>query len=231
MRKVLILYRKNDILCFTSIKPLNFKRKFFKSNIKKLLLELKINPSKIIFGKQIHSNKILVVEDNTKGIKKVDGFITNLKNILLCIFTADCVPVFIYEKVIGCIGIVHCGWRGIYKGIIKNAMRKLIKNYRVRPNNLRFILGPSIKKCCYEVSKDLIDRFKRRFKGIGIKERGKRYYLSLDEIIKYEILKFKVPKKNIVECKLCTFCDKTKFFSYRRDGKGTGRMLSGIIME
>ncbi|MFH1824711.1 MAG: peptidoglycan editing factor PgeF [Candidatus Firestonebacteria bacterium] len=235
MQKVLIFHKKNNILCFTSIKPLNFKGKFLKENIKKLLAELKINPKKIIFGKQIHSNKVLIVENKAvKNSQEVDGFITNQKNVLLCVFTADCIPVFIHNRVTGCIGLVHCGWKGIYKEIIKNAIKKLIKNYSVQPKNLNLILGPSIKKCCYEVSKDLADKFKKKFGNARESERSEkskeRYYIGLDEIVKHQILKFKIPKKNVRIINECTSCKKGKYFSYRRDGKRTGRMLSGIIM-
>lgn len=230
MQKVLI-FRKNDILVFTSVKPLSFKTGYFHRNIKELFKYLKIYPQNVVFAHQVHSNKIVVVKDNSKerNIREADGFITNKDNVLLLVFTADCLPVFIYDKVSGCIGITHCGWRGTYKEILRKAIIKLRKNYNVKYKNLKFIFGPNIKSCCYEVKENLIKKFRKKFGNTGLVKRGEKFYLDIEKINKYQIATFKIPSRNIRKNSYCTRCRGDMFFSFRRDSKTGDRMVSGII--
>lgn len=232
LQKTVIHSRKNNVLCFTSAKPLNFKEKYFKNNTEKICSYLKIKPIKIVYAKQIHSKKAVIVRSpKVKVLQKADGFITGLKNILLVIFTADCLPVFIYDKQNKSIGIAHSGWRGTYKEIIKNVVKKMKKCYNVKNKDLKFIFGPYIKKCCYEVGEDLAGKFENKFGRSGVIKRKGRFYLDLAEINKKQILKLGIPEKNISSKKVfCTSCKNRLFYSYRRDGKGTGRMMNGIIV-
>jgi polyphenol oxidase len=154
--------------------------------------------------KQIHSNKILsaqlikndqLVGDGLyleKGIKKN-----------LCILTADCLPVLF----IGDEGeaLIHAGWRGIKDGILENKILKKLKPKQV-------FIGPSIKKCCYEVSPDFHLNFPSSECFI---KKGDKLFFSLDQEITDQLKKL-FPFLEILVDKHCTCCDK-KFHSFRRD--------------
>lgn len=154
--------------------------------------------------KQVHSSKILtassIKNDNLEG----DGLFLEKgikKN--LCILTADCLPVlFIGEEGEA---LIHAGWRGIKEGILENKILKTLKPKQV-------FIGPSIKKCCYEVSPD----FKKNFPSSKCFYKvGDKLFFSLDEEITNRLKKL-FPFLEILVDKHCTCCDK-KFHSFRRD--------------
>ena len=154
--------------------------------------------------KQIHSNKILpssiIKNDHFEG----DGiFLEEGSKKNLCILTADCLPVlFIGEEGEA---LIHAGWRGIKNGILEN---KILKDLKPK----QMFIGPSIKKCCYEVSPDFQANFpsSKSF----LKNQGKLFF-SLDEEIQDRVKKL-FPLLEILVDKHCTYCDK-KFHSFRRD--------------
>ena len=174
---------------------------------------------------------IAVNTSKVKNLQEADGFITNKAGFLLLIFTADCLPVIIYEKNGKAVGITHCGWKSTYKGIAIRAIKKMIRNYKLEIRNLRVVFGPSIHPCCYEVSKDLIDKFERKFGKVGTVVRKGKYYLDLEKINTEQLKRMGIKGRNISKNKYCTHCETKKYYSYRRDGKGTGRMVTGVMID
>lgn len=115
---------------------------------------------------QVHGNTVLSLEE--RGIEKfsekielydADGIFTSLKNYLLCIKTADCIPLLFYDKISKTIGAVHCGWRGTYNGILINAKNMLAGYYNLNLENVIVVIGPGICKNCYTVKEDLYEKF------------------------------------------------------------------------
>jgi len=200
-----------------TIKPIDFS--FYNSererNFRKLLKDIRINPFKIFEPIQEHSDRISYVSKGSYEILKTDALYTFEKNLLLTVKTADCFPLFFWNK--NTVGIIHCGWRSLKKGIIKNLFKY------IRANKTQFFIGPGIRECCYRVGKEFYDFFKD-----FIDKRNKNLYLSLPKFIISELTKNKVSLKNIIDSKLCTFCREDLFFSYRR-GDVKKRMLSFII--
>jgi polyphenol oxidase len=230
-RKTMILSRSRIVL-FTTAKPYNMKLGFFWKNIKKYLKKNGLSPDKIMVAKQIHSSKFITVKNRkTKLHKKIDGFITPLKNVLLVVFTADCLPVMFFDREKSVIGLAHCGWRGTYKELAAKIVRAMKKQYKLKGKDIFVRFGPCILPCCYEVSKDLALKFTKKFGRQTVRLRGKKYYLGLPEAVKVQLKKNGIPEKNIKGTNECTMCDPPRYFSYRRDGKGTGRMATGIMIS
>ena len=226
--KIWKLNTKN-IIAFTSIKPLSYKQAEFDKNIPLLLKSLEIKPEVTAFAKQVHGGKVLEVKSKSfASNREADGLVTVKKDVMLLIFTADCLPVFIYDQKTGATGITHCGWRSTEKNIIGKAVEKL-KKYGSKTNDLRFVLGPRIKECCYEVGPEFTANFQKKYKNTGVYTRKGKLHFSLSDIVKLQLKKLGIPAKNVVDTARCTCCEKKSYFSYRRDGAGTGRMVSGII--
>jgi YfiH family protein len=183
-----------------------------------------------VFAKQIHDNHIVNISSSHRGcgafsddnaINNCDGFITNKKNIALCIQTADCLPIFILDKKNGIISNLHAGWRSTVKKIIIKGINLLIELYNSNPKDIIISFGPCIRECCYEVSAD----FKNTFNKESIHNKKGRYYLNL---IKENIEQAKtLGVHNILsDSALCTSCNIDLFYSHRKEGLKSGRTMS-----
>jgi len=172
---------------------------------------------------QVHSNRVKIA--NESGIyPATDGVITNKKELLLCIQTADCAPIFLFAPQKKVIGALHGGWRGIARNIIRVAIDRLKSTFEIEPYNLLAAVGPSLRNHCFEIGPDILHHFDDRF----ILEEDDQYYLSFAELIKYELIEAGLIKDNIDILDYCTKCDPHMFYSYRGDNQVTGRMLNTI---
>ncbi|WP_418586799.1 peptidoglycan editing factor PgeF [Intestinibacter sp.] len=184
-------------------------------------------------NKQIHSNIVNKVDkDNIGQIIDGDAIITNEKNVPLLILTADCVPVVLVDKVNKAVGLVHAGWRGTYGKICSETLQSMKENYNTNPEDVVAIIGPSIGKCCYEVSYDLVEKFSALLPNADEKIyeiRDEKYYLDLWEINTQILKEFGVLKSNIINMNICTSCNCNRFFSYRKHDKTPKRI--GTFIE
>lgn len=182
---------------------------------------------------QIHSDIVNVIDKDNIG-QKVDGdaLITNIKDVPLLIFTADCVPIAIIDKKNKAIGIAHAGWRGTYDKIAQKTIECMSDNYFTNAQDVVCVIGPSIGPCCYEVSKELIEKFNtivtnKEEKFYIIKE--EKYYLDLWKINEYILKCAGVKEENIINLNICTSCRCDEFHSYRKHDKTPKRI--GMILE
>ena len=184
-------------------------------------------------NKQIHSNIVNKVDkDNIGQIIDGDAIITNEKNVPLLILTADCVPVVLVDTINKAVGLVHAGWRGTYGKICAETLQSMKENYNTKPEDVVAIIGPSIGKCCYEVSYDLVEKFSALLSNADEKIyeiRDDKYYLDLWEINTQILKEFGVLKSNIITMNICTSCNCDRFFSYRKHDKTPKRI--GTFIE
>lgn len=195
---------------------------------------LDIDYDKLVSAKQVHGINVtrVTLDDIGKGSKDyetsidiTDALITNNPDLPLFAFYADCVPIFIVDSVQKAIGIVHSGWKGTLDNIAGNTIDAFINEFHSKPKDLIAIIGPYICKNCYEVSDDII----KRFKDSGYVEDSEIFSNNLDlgNIIKNQLLDKGLV--NIEKTEYCTSCSLDMFFSHRKENGKTGRM-AGIIM-
>lgn len=191
---------------------------------------------KIVFAKQLHTDVVEVVNENNVADCKnsfdygVDGIITDRKNIALCVFTADCVPVLLYDTVKKVIGAVHSGWRGTVQKIAKNAVTKMNHEFGCEPENIIAAIGPSIGKCCFEIGEDAAEMFQNSHEEIYenlVKPCGEKYYADVAGFIEYDLRELGVSK--IDRSDACTKCRNDIFFSHRCGD--LGRQCAFIMMR
>ena len=192
----------------------------------------------LVLLKQTHSNKFhLINKKKYKFFKQKlsgDALITNEKKIALGILTADCAPIFIYDKKNKKIAAIHSGWKGALKGISEKIIQNFYKNGS-KLKNLQVVIGPCISEKNYEVKSDFLKKFLKKNKNnkIFFKNIKKRLFFNLAKFIAYSIKKKGV--KNIEIIKKDTFQIKNNFFSSRRALKKNdndyGRNISVIMIN
>lgn len=183
---------------------------------------------------QIHSDTVINadtvaaaswnVENRNVPEKTGDALISAQQGAALGIFTADCVPIFILDIATPAIGISHAGWRGTLARIAAKTLTQMKNNFGTLTENCLIYLGPSIQKCCYTVSPDLISQFVEHF-GDTVQN---GLNLSLQTAIFCQLVDSGVNSESILTSPFCTACHTDKFYSYRAEDGQTGRMLSFI---
>lgn len=198
-------------------------------NRKALMEELNWDLDKCVFAHQTHTDNIhkVIKEDIGKGaysdesaIPECDALYTREKNILLGVFTADCVPVLIYDKEQHIIAAIHAGWRGTTKEITKKMCEKLIYEEDCDPKELYAFIGPAADFFSYEVDQDVIDEMKKMSFNIEkymIKKSNGKYLID-NKRMNYQMLRDAgIPDLNIMVHDGDTMSNEEDFFSWRRD--------------
>lgn len=170
--------------------------------------------------------------DYESALSSTDGLYTNDSGILLTLCYADCVPLYFYDRSSKRIGAAHAGWKGSVGGIAS----KMIENWEKqgsRLEDIEVVIGPSICGDCYKVDNLVINEAKKWYDRdekksfLPVLDEPETFYFSLQKFNKDIFLKAGVLERNIYITRLCTSCS-PDFFSYRRDGGHTGRMISYI---
>lgn len=179
---------------------------------------LNLNAQNLVIPQQMHTANV-ECNLNPRAISKTDGIISSTTDLVLSIQVADCLPIFYLDKVTQEFGLIHAGWRGIAKGIMESFFKKINGSLA----NKYFIIGPSIRKCCFEVGSEVALQFPNAFLSEG---KGDRWNLDLQSTVKQKMLNHGTINQNINEIEECTCCNADKYHSYRRDGTNAGRMIA-----
>ena len=162
---------------------------------------------------------------------EADGLVTDIPGVALVIFSADCLPVLLYDPVRRVIAAVHAGWRGTASGIVERAVEKMAF-YGCRPEDILAAIGPGISRCCFETHEDVPNAMTA---ALGVRATP---FLS-----PIENGKFKVDLKGINAMRLeragllcthifvspdCTACQPQKYWSHRATGGVRGSQAAVI---
>lgn len=209
-------------------------------NWKIFLKAAEIDSQKLVYGKQVHGNKVHVAtKADLKNpcydgdLLEMDGYVTNEKNLPLVIFVADCIPVLLEDSSAGVIGAIHCGWRPTVADIVKNALEQM-EELGARPDNICAVLGPAIEKCCFEVGPEVIEAVEELLgnpvEGLYLKKDNGKYMLDLKGVVKCRLLQLGIKEENIEYVGECTLCHPDKYFSHRYKGSVRGSLAAVISM-
>lgn len=183
-------------------------------------------PDEPLWLRQVHG--ATVVEAESAGREPcADGAVTSSPKIVLVVLTADCLPVLICDHEGGAVGAVHAGWRGLAAGVIESAVGRI----GVAPSRLMAYLGPGISAAAYEVGPEVREAFvsgdPRAARAFADGKPGK-YFADLCLLARQRLEKAGI--MDVYGGNYCTYADRERFFSHRRDGE-TGRMASLIWLQ
>ncbi len=204
-------------------------------------LNIKLNEeafrnSGALFLNQIHGNKVVVIDDESKihgeqNLPKADSLVTNLKNLTIGVITADCAPILFFDEEKEIIAATHAGWRGAKSGVIANTIAEMEK---LGAKNIKAKIGPMIHQKSYEVSKEFFDDFLAdNLANIKYFIDGKSADKKMFNLLAY--VEEKIKEAGIVEVEnleIDTYEKEEEFFSYRRathrGQRDSGRNVSVI---
>lgn len=176
--------------------------------------------------KQVHGTVLLSLDGKLTG-NEADGSFTTLTNKVCAVMTADCLPVLMCSSAGDRVAAVHAGWRGLAAGII----RKGVEAMAVEGSQLLVWLGPAIGPEKFDIGEEVYQTFVDRYTGAtnAFETIGAGHWRAdLYQLARLQLQALGV--NQVFGGEFCTYTDKERFYSFRRDGV-TGRMASLIWIQ
>ena len=227
-----------------------------RNNRKILATEIGIPQENFIYTHQIHSTFVREVNERflqmplaerQNLLEGVDALITNQPNVCLCISTADCIPIVVYDPQHHAVACIHAGWRGTLRRIVEVAMQKMQTTYHTNPADCKAIIGPGISLEYFEVGDEVYDAFESAgfdMTAISMRPNGQfavvnntleilkeKWHIDLPKCNSLQLLECGLKAKNIDMCGICTYQNVDQYFSARRLGVKSGRMITGVMLK
>ena len=186
--------------------------------------------------KQVHGTDALVVDraltPSDRFLDGWDALVTDQPGVMVAVRTADCVPVLLHDSKRHVVAAVHAGWRGAVAGIVGKTIALMGARFGSDPDHLRVSIGPSAGACCYEVDEPVLERLHQACPNAAAVVVGKhgegRSHLDLKALVREQARTAGARPESITSVNLCTICHEDLFFSYRREGRVIGTMVSAI---
>lgn len=213
-------------------------------NRRLLCQSIGIAKDRLFLPHQVHGSEFLHIDETflslpaheqNRLLNGKDGVITSVKQICIGVTTADCVPVLLYCPQKQVVAAVHAGWKGTVKNITSSCVKYMQKQMQVSPENLYAVIGPSISVERFEVGEEVAEQFITA--GYNLEniirkndQTGKNH-IDLWEANRLDLENAGLLPDRIETAELCTRTRHTDFFSARKLGIHSGRIVSGIIMR
>lgn len=205
------------------------------------------NPEHLVKPNQDHTDEVKVVKEkinlnepdfNLEQYEKTDGLITNQRNMLFATTNADCILLFLFDPVKKVIANTHSGWRGTLQRISIKTVEKMKKEFNCNPKDIICCICPSIRKCHFEVEKEVKDSFEKEFQDIEelneiIEETipNKKWNIDTVKINQILLQRKGLKPENIIDSKICSVCNSDKIHSYRVEKQGYGLNVALIELK
>jgi polyphenol oxidase len=187
---------------------------------------LGIDLAQVVFAQQVHGPEVGHVTQAGPLATDCDALITDCPNLFLGIFVADCTPVLVYDARTRAVGAAHAGWRGTVGGVVRNLLAAMAAHFGSRPADCHAHVGTCIGPTAFEVGDEVADQFAPVFKHRH-PQTGK-FMVDLKAANRQQLLDFGIPPAQIEVSPHCTVVDNAHYFSYRKEGPASGRMVALI---
>ncbi len=192
----------------------------------------------IVKTNQKHTGEVKIVKKkikltepdiNLEPYNQTDGLITNQKQIMLSTTNADCLLLLFFDPIKKVIANIHSGWRGTLQRIATKTVEKMKKEFQCKPEDIICCICPSIRKCHFEVQREVKDNFVQQFQDIEsideiIEETipNQKWHIDTVKINQILLQKEGLLTKNIIDSKICSVCHSELVHSYRVEKEGYG---------
>lgn len=249
-----------DIFCFTTtrnggVSTGNFsslngsyfsgdKTECVDSNWARILSYTSIEPQLILRPYQTHDDRVLCIdesflmlneEEQKEILNGVDALITDIPKVLITVSTADCVPITLYDPIRRVGAVVHAGWRGTVKRILAQTAQLMVANYQSQIEDILFCIGPSISVDSFEVGAEVVDEFEKAGFELNdivrLNPETQKQHIDLWKANLQQVLEIGALEANVFISGICTYTRHEEFFSARRLGINSGRIITGFMIK
>lgn len=220
------------------------KKEAVAENFRRIGEALGVRCEDMVLSRQTHTTNVRIVTDadRGKGITRerdytdVDGLVTNVPGICLVTSYADCVPLFFVDPVKKVIGLSHSGWRGTVGKIGRKTVELMHERFGSDPADILAAVGPSVCMDCYEVSSDVIEKFKEAFSEnwwdqLFYEKPDGKYQLDLWKANELIFLESGILPEHIAVTNVCTHCNSDILYSHRAAGDKRGNLCAFLALK
>lgn len=200
------------------------------------LLQTQLGGARPVFLTQVHGVHVVDVKSTTPEGVVADACITSESKLACTIMVADCLPLLFTDTEGQVVAAAHAGWRGLAAGVIEQTVSALYAKAGVGPAEIRVWLGPCIGPDAFEVGDDVraafsadgeLPKTEHCFKSHP--SHGGKWLADLAGLARSRLQTIGITSVagNDSTPAWCTVSQRSRLFSYRRDGI-TGRFAVSI---
>lgn len=208
-------------------------------NYRRFCAAIGADHNRVVKSRQIHTDGIRIVTQADLGVAlcapapyEADSLVSNVPDLCLTIFTADCVPVLLYDPVERCVAAVHSGWRSTAMAIVPKTVETMVSRFGCQRANLLAAIGPAIGGCCFQTQAEVPDAMLETYGGMAapfIRPDGPDHFrVDLRGIIAHSLQDAGLSPDHIDVSDHCTACHPDLFWSHRLVGNARGSMAAMI---
>ena len=210
-----------------------------RENYRRFCAAIGADMGNIVCASQVHGDTVRTVTAADLGIGldepepwQADGLVTDIPGVTLAVYSADCLPILLYDPVRRVVGAVHAGWRGTALGIAAKAVERMVDCYGCDRLDILAAVGPGISKCCFETHEDVPNAMTA---ALGVRatpflspiENGK-FKVDLKGINATRLERVGLRPEHISVTADCTACLPEKYWSHRITGGVRGSQAAVI---
>lgn len=198
--------------------------------------------SRAVGNRQVHGDLVRLIREDDAGKLlyaerpyDADALLTDVPNLPLVAYSADCCTILLYDPTSRCVGAVHAGWKGTALGVALKTLVVMMSACGADPMTVRAAIGPSIGACCFETDADVPNAIRAELSAsadpyITRADNGK-YRVDLKQINRLWLLRGGLDPRNIEIHPDCTMCRPDLYWSHRRLGARRGGQIAVIALE
>ena len=191
-------------------------------------------PTDLRCARQVHGVAVVTAQQcaGQGPLPEADAVVSEETGVRIAVVTADCLPILLAGDRGRVVAAIHAGWRGLAGGVISTCLAAMRERLE-KSDRVAAAIGPHIGKCCYEVDEPVLGAFEERFSEMlpSAMRQTRPGHARLDlGLLAREALRAEGVESDRIGFLegACTACDAERFYSYRRDGPETGRLVHFI---
>jgi purine-nucleoside/S-methyl-5'-thioadenosine phosphorylase / adenosine deaminase len=213
------------------------------TNRERLCEAIGVEVDAMTIAQLVQGTHIEVVTSSSRGLNAAekaqrfvdtDGLITNVAEVPLFIFIADCAALSFFDPKRNVIGIGHAGWRGTVGGIARNMVEAMNAAFDCNPADVLVGISPSIGPCCYQVREDVVAAFQGAYpeqaSTFFVRQSDGSIHLDMWTTLTCQLRSSGIQEEHIELSGICTACHTDVFYSNRAERGKTGRFTGMITL-